>query len=85
MEGENGKEPHEVKGGFYSKRPIQRILVAAAGPFVNIVFADSPPPCSSDMFSCRYHNAIPVSIHYRQLNFSSDTKVSIQYHPKSKG
>jgi regulator of sigma E protease len=39
MEGENGKEPYEIKGGFYSKNPLQRLLVAGAGPFVNIVFA----------------------------------------------
>lgn len=39
MEGENGKEPYQVRGGFYSKKPAYRLLVAAAGPFVNIVFA----------------------------------------------
>ena len=39
MEGENGKEPYQVRGGFYSKKPIYRLLVAGAGPFVNIVFA----------------------------------------------
>lgn len=39
MEGENGKEPYQVMGGFYSKKPIYRLLVAGAGPFVNIVFA----------------------------------------------
>jgi regulator of sigma E protease len=39
MEGENGKEPYQVKGGFYSKKPIYRLLVAGAGPLVNIVFA----------------------------------------------
>ena len=39
MEGENGKEPYQIRGGFYSKKPMQRLLVAGAGPFVNIVFA----------------------------------------------
>ncbi|MCH9811396.1 RIP metalloprotease RseP [bacterium] len=39
MEGEKGKEPYQIKGGFYSKKPVQRLLVAGAGPFVNIVFA----------------------------------------------
>ena len=39
MEGENGKEPHQIRGGFYSKKPIYRLLVAGAGPFVNISFA----------------------------------------------
>ncbi|MCH9617457.1 MAG: hypothetical protein SP4CHLAM5_08240 [Chlamydiia bacterium] len=39
MEGEKGKEPYQIKGGFYSKKPIHRLLVAGAGPFVNIVFA----------------------------------------------
>ena len=39
MEGENGKEPHQIRNGFYSKKPLPRIAVAAAGPAVNIVFA----------------------------------------------
>ncbi len=39
MEPEDGKEPYQVQGGFYSKKPMDRLLVAAAGPFVNIVFA----------------------------------------------
>jgi regulator of sigma E protease len=39
MEGEDGKEPYQIQGGFYSKKPLQRLLVAGAGPFVNIVFA----------------------------------------------
>jgi regulator of sigma E protease len=39
MEKQGGKEPHEIKGGFYSKTPWQRIKVAAMGPFINIAFA----------------------------------------------
>jgi regulator of sigma E protease len=39
MEGENGKEPYQIKEGFYSKKPIYRLAVAIAGPFVNISFA----------------------------------------------
>ncbi len=39
MEGENGKEPHQIKEGFYSKKPIYRLAVAGAGPLVNITFA----------------------------------------------
>ncbi|MCI5052955.1 MAG: site-2 protease family protein [Simkaniaceae bacterium] len=39
MEGEKGKEAHEIEGGFYNARPIDRIKVAIMGPLVNIVFA----------------------------------------------
>ncbi len=39
MESEEGVDPLEVKDGFFGKRPIDRILVALAGPLVNIVFA----------------------------------------------
>ena len=39
MQKEGSKEPHEIVGGFFSKTPMQRIRVALAGPFVNIVFA----------------------------------------------
>jgi len=39
MEKENGKEPYEIKDGFYGKRPADRIKVALMGPIVNIVFA----------------------------------------------
>lgn len=39
MEAENGKEPHKISNGFYSKKPMYRLAVAAAGPAVNIVFA----------------------------------------------
>lgn len=39
MDIEKGKDPHEIPDGFYGKKPIHRLLVAFAGPFVNIVFA----------------------------------------------
>lgn len=39
MEMSDEKNIYEVKGGFFSKRPLDRIKVAFAGPFVNIVFA----------------------------------------------
>ena len=39
MSRENQLDPHEIPDGFYGKRPIQRIRVAFAGPFVNIVFS----------------------------------------------
>jgi regulator of sigma E protease len=32
-------EPHQIPDGFYGKKPLDRIKVAFAGPFVNIVFA----------------------------------------------
>jgi regulator of sigma E protease len=39
MERRDGKEPHEIEGGFFSKSPLARIRVALAGPFVNIFAA----------------------------------------------
>ncbi len=39
MEKEKGVDPHQIKDGFYGKRPIDRIKVAIMGPLVNIVFA----------------------------------------------
>lgn len=39
MQREGNREPSEIEGGFYSKRPWQRIQVALAGPVVNIAFA----------------------------------------------
>ena len=39
MEKEGNLEPHQVKDGFYGKRPLDRIKVAIVGPLVNIVFA----------------------------------------------
>ncbi len=39
MEKENKIEPHEIADGFYGKSPWKRILVALAGPVVNIAFA----------------------------------------------
>ncbi len=32
-------QPHEVPGGFFQARPLNRIKVALAGPIINIVFA----------------------------------------------
>lgn len=39
MQKEGSREPYEIKDGFYGKKPLDRILVALAGPVVNIVFA----------------------------------------------
>ncbi len=39
MQEENGVEPHDIKDGFFGKKPIDRILVAIMGPFINLVFA----------------------------------------------
>lgn len=39
MEKKGNLEPHEIKAGFFSKRPIDRIKVLLAGPLTNIVFA----------------------------------------------
>jgi regulator of sigma E protease len=38
MEKQGSLEPSQIEGGFYSKRPIDRIKVAVMGPVVNIVF-----------------------------------------------
>ncbi len=38
MEKKGSLEPYQIAGGFYSKKPIERIQVALAGPIVNIVF-----------------------------------------------
>ena len=32
-------EPHQIPGGFFSKKPWDRIKVAAIGPLINILFA----------------------------------------------
>jgi regulator of sigma E protease len=39
MQREGSREPYEIAGGFYQKKPWQRIKVALAGPLVNICFA----------------------------------------------
>ena len=39
MQREGSREPYEISDGFYSKTPLQRILVSLAGPLVNIIFA----------------------------------------------
>lgn len=39
MEGGELQDPYEVKDGFFGKKPLDRILVAFMGPFVNLVFA----------------------------------------------
>ncbi len=39
MQREGNKEPEKVSDGFYGKTPWQRIKVAIAGPFVNIMFS----------------------------------------------
>ncbi len=39
MAKEDGRELHQIEGGFFSKSPLKRIQVAIIGPLVNIVFA----------------------------------------------
>ena len=39
MEKSGSLEPYQIKDGFFGKRPIERIKVALAGPFANILFA----------------------------------------------
>jgi regulator of sigma E protease len=39
MDKEGKKEPYEIPGGFYSKKPWARIKVLLAGPFANLLFA----------------------------------------------
>lgn len=39
MEKKGDLEPYDIEGGFFSKRPIDRMKVAFAGPFVNFIFA----------------------------------------------
>jgi regulator of sigma E protease len=39
MDKEGGKEPYEIKNGYFGKGPFSRIKVALAGPLTNIVFA----------------------------------------------
>lgn len=39
MDSDEEKDPYEIKNGFFGKKPIDRIKVAAMGPVVNIIFA----------------------------------------------
>lgn len=39
MEKSGKLEPHQIPGGFYGSAPWKRILVALAGPLVNIIFS----------------------------------------------
>ena len=39
MESEQGKEPHEIEGGFFAAKPGRRSLIAVAGPAMNILLA----------------------------------------------
>ncbi|MCH9633583.1 MAG: hypothetical protein S4CHLAM7_03110 [Chlamydiae bacterium] len=39
MQKEKGVEPHEIPGGYFSKKPIDRIKVAGIAPLVNLVVA----------------------------------------------
>jgi len=39
QEKDDKRDPYEIPDGFYGKRPIDRIKVAFAGPFVNLVLA----------------------------------------------
>lgn len=39
MQKEKGVEPHDIPGGYFSKKPLDRIKVAAIAPIVNIILA----------------------------------------------
>ncbi len=39
MQKEGNLEPHEIKDGFFGKKPLDRIKVAIMGPLVNLFFA----------------------------------------------
>jgi len=39
MDKQEGMEPHQIKDGFYGKKPLARIKVALAGPIANIILA----------------------------------------------
>ena len=39
QEGDEGVDPYMVKDGFFGKSPLKRIMVAFAGPLMNIIFA----------------------------------------------
>lgn len=39
MEKEDGVNPEDISDGFYGKKPLHRFIVAAAGPFINLLFA----------------------------------------------
>jgi regulator of sigma E protease len=39
MQKEKGIEPHDIPGGYFSKKPIDRIKVAIIAPIVNLVIA----------------------------------------------
>lgn len=39
MQKEDGLDPHEIKDGFFGKKPKDRIKVAIMGPLVNLAFA----------------------------------------------
>ncbi len=39
MQKEDGKDPYEIKDGYFGKTPLERIKVSIMGPLVNFVFA----------------------------------------------
>jgi len=70
MEKAGKLEPHQIKDGFYGSAPYKRILVALAGPTVNIVFALA-------VFSVVYF------LGGRLQSFSQHTKIIGYVEPKS--
>ncbi|MFA6916358.1 MAG: site-2 protease family protein [Parachlamydiales bacterium] len=38
-EAEEGVDPYSIKDGYFGKKPLERIIVAAAGPVANLIFA----------------------------------------------
>lgn len=70
MEKTGKLEPEQIKDGFYGKAPWKRILVASAGPIVNIAFA-------LIVFSALYF------LGGREQNFSAHTKIIGAVDPKS--
>ncbi|NGX34216.1 MAG: putative zinc metalloprotease [Candidatus Anoxychlamydiales bacterium] len=39
MQKEDGKDPYEIKDGYFGRKPLDRIKVSVMGPLVNFVFA----------------------------------------------
>ena len=39
MQNEDGKDPYEIKNGYFGRKPLDRIKVSVMGPLVNFVFA----------------------------------------------
>ncbi|MBT6207248.1 MAG: hypothetical protein HOI53_04420, partial [Francisellaceae bacterium] len=68
---------------YIGKLVKKLLLVSCLGILTSFSYAGGPCDPNDDMFACGLPNAIPVSIHYRQINFPSNTKVTITYIPNT--